>query len=572
MNKKQIVDKLEEISLYLEITGENPFKIAAYRRAGQALEIDRRSMATIDDVGAIRGIGKGTKRVIEELMETGESSVLNELREKIPGSLLELLKIPGLGGKKTGKLYRELHVTDLETLQAVCEKGRVRALPGFGEKTEEKILKALKERSRRPQELSIAYMADLAENIESVLEKVPAIGRFSRAGSLRRAKEMMKDLDFVLETADPEKTADGILEILPVAEVVVRGESKMTVHLSDPYRVSVDFRFAEPATFVTTLNHFTGSKEHNVLMRHLAKARGEKISEYGVEKEKEPVRTFSSEPDFYRYFGLNPVPPEVREGTDEVDLARRGPLGLLKLSDIKGDLHMHSTWSDGSYTIEEMADAMRAKGYAYACLTDHSKSLRVAGGLSEYRLMQQLEEVARVNARYDDFTLYSGVEMDILPDGTLDYDDEVLRQLDFVIASIHSSFSQNRLAIMKRMEAACRNPYVRLIAHPTGRLLGRRRGYPVDVARLIQLAKATGTALELNASRRRLDLSAKWVRQAQDAGVKIAINTDSHSIKMIDDMALGVQTAVRGWIRPETVLNTLPREAFDTFLRGRKPV
>jgi DNA polymerase (family 10) len=233
---------------------------------------------------------------------------------------------------------------------------------------------------------------------------------------------------------------------------------------------------------------------------------------------------------------------------------------------------MHSTWSDGACTIQEMVEAMRAKGYRYACLTDHSKSLRVAGGLSEHMLLKQLEEVARVNARFSDFTLFSGVEMDILADGTMDYSNEILEKLDFVIASIHSSFSQSRQAIMRRLEAACRNPFVRLIAHPTGRLLGKRSGYAVDVERLIELARETGTALELNASRYRLDLSAKWLTKAQDAGVKLAIDTDSHSLKMLDDMALGVQTAVRGRIRPETVLNTLTEDAFVAFLKQKKTV
>lgn len=561
---------MDTIALYLEIIGENPFKVAAYRKAGQALETDRRSMAGIEDVSAIKGIGRSTAHAIEELMATGESSVLRSLQEKIPESLLGLLNIAGLGGKKIGTLYQALHVTDRTSLREACEQGRVSGLPGFGKKTEEKLLKAIQEGKNRPEVLSIAYMTDLAEKIESILGTIPEIGRFSRAGSLRRGKETMKDLDFVLETQDPEGAADRILERLPVSEVIGRGDAKITVLMNDGYKVSVDFRLASPETFITTLHHFTGSKEHNILMRHLAKERGEKISEYGVELENGRVITFSSENEFYHHFGLNEIPPEVREGTDEVDQARRSPLGLIKLSDIKGDLHMHSTWSDGSYTIEEMAGAMRAKGYAYACLTDHSKSLRVADGLSERRLLDQLEEVARVNALYDDFTLFSGVEMDILPDGTLDYTNEVLEKLDFVIASIHSSFNQSQAEIMRRLEAACRNPYVRLIAHPTGRLLGKRSGYRADVGRLIKLASETGTALELNANRNRLDLSAEWVRKAQEAGVKIAIDTDSHSMKMIDEMGLGVRTAARGWVRPENVLNTLSARQFADFIKRKK--
>jgi DNA polymerase IV (family X) len=570
LNKKQVIDVLDRIALYLEIQGENPFKVTAYRRAGQALETDERSIDGIDDFSKIRGIGKGTADVIRELLATGESSVLTALKKKIPSSLLELVNIQGLGGKKIGRLYRELNVTDAASLVRACESEQVRALPGFGTKTEEKLLAAVRKLNERPAELSIAYMIGLAERIEETLQKVPEITRFSRAGSLRRAKESMKDLDFVVETMDPASAAKQMIDRLDVAEITGHGEEKMTLVLNDPFRVSVDFRFASAADFTVMLHHFTGSKEHNILLRHLAKERGEKISEYGVASAQDSLLTFSSESDFYRHFGLNDIPPEVREGTDEVEQAEKGPLGLIRLSDIKGDLHMHSTWSDGSYTIQEMAEAMRAKGYAYACLTDHSKSLRVATGLSEERLLEQLDEVARVNALFDDFTLYSGVEMDILPDGSLDYSDDILKQLDFVIASIHSSFSQSKDQIMKRLGNACRNPYVRLIAHPTGRLLGKRRGYPVDVEALIRLAKETGTALELNSNRNRLDLSAKWVRKAQQLGVKIAIDTDSHSKKMMEDMSLGVQTAIRGWIRPESVLNTMSAGQFAAYIRTGK--
>ncbi|TGA99400.1 DNA polymerase/3'-5' exonuclease PolX [Sporolactobacillus shoreae] len=572
MNKKQIIDQLDRIALYLEIRGDNPFKIAAYRRAGQALETDQRSVAGIDDFSKIKGIGRATADVIKDLMMTGESSVLRELQKEIPSGLLELVKIQGLGGKKIGKLYQALNVTDLASLREACEGEQVRGLPGFGEKTEEKLLETIKKLNQRPEQLPIPYMLGLAEKIESALQSEQTIKRFSRAGSLRRAKESMKDLDFVIETDDPENTADRIIELLPVSEVTGRGDAKMTVVLDDPYHVSVDFRFAAPEAYVTTLHHFTGSKEHNILLRHLAKEHGEKISEYGVEAENKPVRTFSTEEELYGHFGLSKIPPEVREGTDEVEKAKSGLLGLIRLSDIKGDLHMHSTWSDGSYTVQEMAEAMRARGYAYACLTDHSKSLRVASGLSEERLLMQLKEVARVNALYEDFTLFSGVEMDILPDGSLDYSDDILKKLDFVIASIHFSFSQSTDQIMKRLESACRNPYVRLIAHPTGRLLGKRSGYPVNLDRLIQLAKETGTALELNSNRNRLDLSSERVRKAQEAGVRIAIDTDSHSKKMMEDMSIGVQTAVRGWIRAENVLNTMTVEQFTTFLRaGKKP-
>ncbi|HET7657613.1 MAG TPA: DNA polymerase/3'-5' exonuclease PolX, partial [Bacillales bacterium] len=536
MNKKDIVKNLEAIAVYMEIKGENSFKVSAYRRAAQALETDERSMEQIGNVEKIKGIGKGTASVILELMEFGKSSVFEELKKQVPEGLIPLLHIQGLGGKKIAKLYQELGVTDMSSLKKVCEEERVRKLEGFGKKTEEKILHAIEEAGTRPERLPVAFMLAVADNIERQLVEIPSVERFSRAGSLRRLNETLKDLDYVIATEDVEKTAHALFALNGVSEVVNKGDTKVTVELSYDYSVQADFRLVRPDEFATALHHFTGSKEHNVKMRQLAKERGEKISEYGVEvDETGEVLTFADERAFFDHFGLKEIPPELRFGREEIEIFQE-EVSLIELADVKADLHMHSTWSDGAFTIEEMVNAAREKGYQYMAITDHSKSLVVAKGLNEDQLKRQREEIDRLNEKYDDISILAGIEMDILADGRLDFDDDTLSNLDFVIASIHSAFSQSREKIMKRLEAALENPHVDLIAHPTGRIIGRREGYDVDVERLIERAAETKTALELNANPNRLDLAAKWLRLSQEKGVLLSINTDAHYKNGLDYM------------------------------------
>ncbi|QFT90120.1 DNA polymerase/3'-5' exonuclease PolX [Bacillus sp. THAF10] len=568
MNKKQIVKWLETIATYMELKGENTFKVSAFRKAALSLENDERSISQIDDFTKISGIGKGTAAVIHEILETGQSSVLEELQKEVPEGLIPLLKLPGLGGKKIAKLYQELDVIDISTLKAACEAGSVQGLAGFGKKTEEKILAAIEEVGKRPERLPISFMTQIAEEVELFLDSMDGMEKYSRAGSLRRYRETIKDLDFIIATQEPAKVRDQLTKMDRVSEIISNGDTKVSIVLSYDYDVSVDFRLVEPQSFPTTLHHFTGSKDHNVRMRQLAKERGEKISEYGVENiETGEVSYFRSEEEFFHHFGLPFIPPEIREDGTEVDeVLENGEIPLVSLHDIKGDLHMHSTWSDGANTIEEMIEANRAKGYKYMAITDHSQYLRVANGLTPERLRQQKEEIRKWNEKYDDITILSGVEMDILPDGSLDYDDELMEEMDIVIASIHSSFSQKQEVIMERLKTALENYHVDIIAHPTGRIIGRRSGYDVDMEMLITLAKETNTALELNANPNRLDLSSDYVKLAQDAGVKLVINTDAHSIEMLDHMEVGVATAKKGWIRKENVINTWDAEELKKFL------
>ncbi|HEU5140227.1 MAG TPA: DNA polymerase/3'-5' exonuclease PolX [Bacillales bacterium] len=569
MNKKDIVKTLETIAVYLEIKGENSFKVSAYRKAAQALETDERSMAEIGNVAELKGIGKATAEVIDELAETGGSSLLEELKEQIPDGLIPLLGLPGLGGKKIARLYDELGVTDVASLEKACRAHRVQGLDGFGKKTEEKMLTAIQEAGTRPERLPVAFMLAVADDIDRQLATVPSVKRFSRAGSLRRLAETVKDLDYVIATTAPRDTAEALFNLNGVSGIVNKGETKVTVEFAYNYTVQADFRLVEPEAFATALHHFTGSSDHNVRMRQLAKERSEKISEYGIEvAETGEVLTFEDEASFFGHFGLNEIPPELRKGEEELE-AFREEVRLIGSEDVKADLHMHSTWSDGSHTIEEMAEAARAKGYSHIAITDHSKSLVVAKGLSEEKLARQREEIERLNAKYKDLTILAGVEMDILADGMLDYTDEVLAGLDFVIASIHSAFSQNRASILRRLKAALENPHVDLIAHPTGRLIGRREGYDVDVKALIEMAKETGTALELNANPNRLDLSAEWLRMAQDMGVPLSINTDAHYMKNLDYMPIGLSAAKKAWLRPESVINTWTLPELRRFLSSK---
>lgn len=570
INKKDVIQLLERIAIYMELKGENPFKISAYRKAAQALETDERSLTEIEDFTKIKGIGKGTSAVIIEFVEKGESETLEALTEEVPPGLIPLLNIPGLGGKKLSKLYQELGVVDGDSLKEACIRGKVESLAGFGKKSAEKIVMALDEAGKRPERLPIAIMLPLAEKIESYLQEMDGIDSFSRAGSLRRMRETIKDLDFIIATSHPTEVREALLSIPGIKDVIAKGDTKVSVTLEEVYDINVDFRLVSKEEFATTLHHFTGSKDHNVALRQLAKARGEKISEYGVEvEETNELLTFNNEQDFFKHFGLTFLPPEVRENTGEIEIFKKEKR-LIELTDILGDLHMHTTWSDGAQSLDEMVAHVKEKGYSYMAITDHSKYLRVANGLDEDRLRKQREEIAALNELHKDFHIFAGVEMDILPDGTLDFSDEFLREMDYVIGAIHSSFNQSEEKMMSRLFNALENPYVSLIAHPTGRLIGRRPGYKVNLEKLIEKAKETNTALEINANPNRLDLSAEWARKAQESGVKLAINTDAHNYQMLGHMAYGVGTARKGWIEKDTVLNTWTKgQLIDYFNRNK---
>lgn len=569
MNKKIIIRTLEKIALYMELQAENPFKVSAFRKAAAALEADERSLSEIEDITAIKGIGKGTASVIFELVETGESSTLKELEQVVPKGLVPLMKLPGLGGKKLAKLYQELKITDAESLKAACEAGKVRELAGFAAKTEEKILKELENFGTRKERLPIWQLEPAVLEINELLASLPEVEKFSVAGSFRRVAETSKDIDFIVATSAYEVVREAILTRLAVLETIAAGDTKVSVILDREEPVSVDFRLVKREEYATALHHFTGSKDHNVRMRQLAKSMGKKISEYGVEQEDGSVMTFETEEQFFAHFDLPFIPPTVRESGKELD--RLDELdGLVQLEDIVSDLHMHTTWSDGAHNVEEMGQALIAKGYTHAVITDHSQYLKVANGLTPERLEQQKLDIYVFNEKHPDFRLYRGTEMDILPDGTLDFDDEVLKELDFVIASIHSSFTQSQDKIMARLKTAIENPYVHMIAHPTGRIVGERGGYDPDVPLLIDWAAEHGKIVELNANPYRLDLCTEHLQLAMEKNVPVAINTDAHAIDQLRFMEIGVKYAQKAWLKKELIVNTWSKEQFEAFITKNK--
>ena len=564
MTKKDVIQLLEKIAIYMELNGENTFKVSAYRKAAQSLEIDERSLDEIKDVTELKGIGKGVGEVISEYRETGTSSTLKELQRLVPEGLISLMKIQGLGSKKIAKLYKELNITDKESLQEACEAGKVSELSGFAKKTEQNILEAVKALGAKKDHYPIDLMRHLNKDIMIYLEQLEEVEHYSEAGSFRRYKEVSKDLDYIISTRHPLHVQQQLLNIPNKVKEVAVGETKVSLELEyDDETIGVDFRLVEPEAFYHTLQHFTGSKDHNIRIRQLAKAQNEKVSEYGIEQQDGTLLQFQSEAEIYQHFGRHWIAPAMREDGSEFD---RDLNSIITLDDIKGDLHMHTTYSDGAFSIREMIEANIKKGYEYMVITDHSKSLKVAHGLQVERLLRQNEEIKNLNEEYTEIDIYSGTEMDILPDGSLDYEDDILSQLDYVIAAIHQSFNQSEEEIMKRLEHACRNPYVRHIAHPTGRIIERREGYQPNIEQLMQLAEETQTVMEINANPKRLDLNAATVKKYPN--IKLTINTDAHHVDHLDFMKYGVATAQKGFVNKDRVINTMTRDAFKNFINN----
>ncbi|MDW4232618.1 DNA polymerase/3'-5' exonuclease PolX [Staphylococcus saprophyticus] len=564
MTKKDIIQLLEKIATYMELKGENTFKVSAYRKAAQSLEMDERTLDEIEDVTELKGIGKGVGELIDEYRQSGQSSALEALQKEVPEGLIPLLKIQGLGSKKIAKLYKELNIDSKEALQVACEQGKVSELSGFAKKTEQNILEAVKALGAKKEKYPIDQIRGLNSEINDYLATVKDIDKYEVAGSYRRYKEMSKDLDYIISTDHPTSVQQSLLKMPNIVKQVAVGQTKVSLELAyDDETIGVDFRLIEPAAFYHTLQHFTGSKDHNIRIRQLAKEQDEKVSEYGIEQNNGEIIQYQSEKEIYEHFGVNWIEPALREDGSEFD---KNLDNIIKLTDIHGDIHMHTTYSDGAFSIEDMVKANIEKGYEFMVITDHSQSLKVANGLSVERLLRQNEEIKALNEKYKEIDIYSGIEMDILPDGQLDYDDEILAKLDYAIAAIHQSFNQSQEEIMRRLENACRNPYVRHIAHPTGRIIGKRPGYEPDIDKLCQLAEETNTILEINANPKRLDLNADTVKKHPN--IQLTINTDAHHVEHLEFMKYGVATAQKGFVTKDRVINTMSREEFKSFVEN----
>lgn len=559
MDKKTIIRTLEQIALHMELLGENPFKISAFRKAANTLELDDRSLAEMDNIYELKGIGKSTGTVIRDLIEKGESETLKELERKVPRSMLDMLKIPGLGGKRIAKIREALGIESIEALYEAAKANEISQLPGFGKKTEQNFIEAIEQLNERSDKHPLWLVEKMVKEVEKALNQIEQVEKYEATGSYRRREEENSDLDFIVVTDEPDSVTKQLKELLPIDSIIGSGESKFSFTARFDEYVDVDIRFVTAAQFATAIHHFTGSKDHNVKMRQRAKERGEKISEYGVTLENGTMQTFDTEEQFFNHFDLPFIPPNLRQNGTELEKLDEMER-MVKVEHMNSDLHMHTTWSDGAFSIGEMREALKAKGYTHAVITDHSQYLKVANGLTPERLFEQQKEIAASNI--DDFLLLSGTEMDILPDGSLDFDDEVLANLDFVIASIHSSFNQKEEEIMHRLHEAMKNPHVDMIAHPTGRVIGKRDGYAINIPQFLQWAKQYHKIVEVNASPYRLDLSVEHLKLAKELGVWIAINTDAHAIDQLDYMELGVLHTQKAYIEREQIVNTWTKEQF----------
>lgn len=582
MTRNEIVDALEEIAVLLELQGENPFKIRAYQNGARAVETlteDLDVLVREGRLGEVKGIGEALAKKINELWTTGRLEFLERQRAAVPPGFLQLLEIPGLGAKKIRALHAALGVDCIDKLSAACLAGTVAELAGFGAKTQQKLLDGIRNREAYGRRHHWWKAFTVAEPILAGLRALPQVERAEHAGSLRRGLETVGDLDFIVAAADAAPVMAWFTSMPGVAEVTGHGETKSSVRLADG--LQADLRVVPPAQFAYALHHFTGSKEHNVQMRQRALARGLSLSEWGLAPvEPGPASTTpiaapavaSDEAGLFAALGLHYVPPELREGLGEIEAAERGELPrLVELSDLRGCFHNHTTESDGREALEAMVAGAQALGWEYVGIADHSKASFQARGLDEARLAAQVEAIHRLNASGRFTThVFTGTECDILGDGRLDFDESVLRLLDYVVVSVHNALGQAEEEMTRRLIRAIEHPCTTMLGHPTGRLLLSREGSRLDHARIIDAAAAHGVIIELNANPRRLDMDWRWWRRAAEKGVLCSINPDAHSTEHYAFLETGVRAARKGWLTREHVFNTRSLPEVKAWLERKR--
>ena len=584
MEKVKIAAVLEEIATLLELKGENPFKIRAYTNAARSLETwvgNAADLRNEEALAKIPGIGKAIAAKISELAETGESKFHELLRAEFPPGILELFALPGLGAKKIKALHEQLKINSIRELQQACAADLVATLPGFGKTTQDKLFRAIMDRAKHAGSFQLGTVAAEAERLLSDLQNLPDALQVAVAGSYRRRKEIVRDLDFIVATSDPAAITEAFVQHPLVVSVIIQGATKTSLRLQSG--IQCDLRVITAKEFPFALNYFTGSKEHNVVLRSRALQRGWTLNEYRLApaplqenaRRRKPsasvIPEVTNEVELYRALDLDFIPAELRENAGEFDAAEKGTLPrLVERENLRGTFHCHTSASDGHNTLEEMAAAAQALGLQYLGIADHSRSSIQAHGLDRARLRAQTAAIRKLNREFDGFRLFSGIECDILRDGSLDFDDETLAGLDYVVASVHSSFGLPHGEMTERVIRAISNPFVTMLAHPTGRLLLRREPYAIDIPAVIEAAAETGTWIEINAAPKRLDLDWRWWPLAKAKGVKCVINPDAHRTERLQELWFGLGVARKGWLTKEDVVNCLPLGKIEQELERKR--
>src|SRR3989338_8500917 len=573
MKQQEIAALFKHMADLLEFRGANPFRIRAYRRAAMSLDGFGGDVDRLVQDGRVRakipGVGEDLAAKIAEYCGTGRIREIEREGKAAPKGLFDLLAVPGIGPKTARLLSDRLKITSVDALERAAKAHRLQELPGFHERKEQNVLRGVAILRGGRERMHLGVAVPQAEELVAFLKNIRGVERASAAGSLRRMRETIGDLDLLVATRQPARVMRAFTRAPFCAKILAAGETKASI--VTPQGLQVDLRVVPPESYGAALQYFTGSKEHNVRLRELASRHGLKINEYGVFRLKTNRRLGGGEEaDIYQAVGLPWIPPELREDRGEIAAAQANRLPrLVERKDLRGDFHLHSTWSDGGDSLEAMARAAAARGYEYAALCDHSQSLKVAHGMTVARLKQQAQKIGALNQRFRNFRLLMGSEVDILADGRMDYPSDILAKLDFVVGSVHSGFSRPQAEQTRRIERAMENPYVTVVGHPTGRLMGQREAYAVDLERLFRTAKATGTAMEINGQPKRLDLNDAAAHRARGAGVMLTLATDSHSVAQLEQVVYGLAVARRAWLEPGDLLNTKSLKELLAWI-GRK--